>query len=202
MPGVGRAERPARAAIAEANRLALEAVRNDDHDSYAHFTLGTALSCAGQPERRWTSSAARWTSIRTSPRRPASSAGCSPSRAAATKPIEHAQRAIESSPSDPHLSLWLRSQAIACFVGGRHDEAVRYARKRWPSGPTGSSTTTCTRPCLAAAGEMQRAAAAMAEGAAPDAGIFARDDQGRPPVHRPGAARAFCRRVAPRGLEG
>ena len=39
-----------RATVAEANRLALVAVRNDERDAFAHFTLGTALSCAGQME--------------------------------------------------------------------------------------------------------------------------------------------------------
>src|SRR5207237_10421724 len=45
----GRTDDPERV-IREANQLALDAVRNNDQDSYAHFTLGTALSCVGKME--------------------------------------------------------------------------------------------------------------------------------------------------------
>ena len=77
--------------------------------------------------------------------------------------LEQAQRAIVSSPSDPHPSLWLRTQAIACFVGGRHEQAVRFAHEAVAKRPDWFFNHDLLAACLAAAGDLPRAAEAMAE---------------------------------------
>jgi TolB-like protein/tetratricopeptide (TPR) repeat protein len=118
-----------RATVAEANRLALVAVRNDERDAFAHFTLGTALSCAGQMEAAIAELEC--------------ALGLYPQASAAAGELgrllvfsgrteeaeEFILQAIDASPHDPHLSLWIRSRAIGCFIEGRHADAVRYARE-------------------------------------------------------------------------
>jgi len=114
-----------RAAVAEANRLALVAVRNDERDAFAHFTLGTALSCAGQMQAAIAELEC--------------ALGLYPQAAAAAGELgrllvfsgrteeaeEFILQAVDASPHDPHLSLWIRSRAIGCFIDGRHADAVR-----------------------------------------------------------------------------
>jgi DNA-binding SARP family transcriptional activator len=38
-----------------------------------------------------------------------------------------ASEALDASPRDPHASLWLRSQALACWMDGQYDHGVRLA---------------------------------------------------------------------------
>jgi len=113
--------------IAEANRLALEAVQHDDHDSYAHFTFGTAVSCVGKLELAM---AEQRRALDLYPNFAAAAGELGRLLAFSGRHEEamaQVQRAIRCSPSDPHLSLWMRSQAIASFVAGHYDEAIRHA---------------------------------------------------------------------------
>jgi TolB-like protein len=142
-----------RAVVAEANRLALIAVRNDERDAFAHFTLGTALSCAGQM-------AAAIAELECA-------LGLYPQAAAAAGELgrllvfsgrtseaeEFILQAIDASPHDPHLSLWIRSRAIACFIEERYADAVRYAREATAKRPDWYFNHLLLAACLSAAGD-------------------------------------------------
>jgi TolB-like protein len=142
-----------RAVVAEANRLALVAVRNDERDAFAHFTLGTALSCAGQM-------AAAIAELECA-------LGLYPQAAAAAGELgrllvfsgrteeaeEFILQAIDASPHDPHLSLWIRSRAIACFIEERYADAVRYAREATAKRPDWYFNHLLLAACLSAAGD-------------------------------------------------
>lgn len=142
-----------RAVVAEANRLALVAVRNDERDAFAHFTLGTALSCAGQMEAAIAELEC--------------ALGLYPQAAAAAGELgrllvfsgrtdeaeEFILQAIDASPHDPHLSLWIRSRAIACFIEERYADAVRYAREATAKRPDWYFNHLLLAACLTAAGD-------------------------------------------------
>ncbi len=142
-----------RAVVAEANRLALVAVRNDERDAFAHFTLGTALSCAGQM-------AAAIAELECA-------LGLYPQAAAAAGELgrllvfsgrtdeaeEFILQAIDASPHDPHLSLWIRSRAIACFIEERYADAVRYAREATAKRADWYFNHLLLAACLSAAGD-------------------------------------------------
>jgi TolB-like protein len=117
----------ARASIAQANRLAMSAVRHDDTDAFAHFTLGTALSCTGQMglaiaelERalvlypQFAAAAGELGRLLVFAGR-------------ADEAEEYVLQAIDASPHDPHMSLWVRTRALACFSLGDLAQALRYA---------------------------------------------------------------------------
>ncbi len=150
-----------RAAVVEANRLALVAVRNDERDAFAHFTLGTALSCAGQMQAAIAELEC--------------ALGLYPQAAAAAGELgrllvfsgrteeaeEFILQAIDASPHDPHLSLWIRSRAIGCFVDGRHADAVRYAREATAKRADWYFNHLLLAACLSAAGDMEAAQASL-----------------------------------------
>jgi len=158
----GRAEDPEKL-IREANRLAMESVRNDDHDAHAHFTLGTALSCiykldAAMAEQR--------RALDLYPNFAAAAGELGRLLAFSGRYDEamvQVQRAIQCSPSDPHLSLWLRSQALASFVVGRDDEAVGYAMEAVAKRPDWFFNYYLLTACQAAAGNLERAREALEE---------------------------------------
>ena len=117
----------ARASIAQANRLAMSAVRHGDTDPFAHFTLGTALSCTGQMglaiaelERalvlypQFAAAAGELGRLLVFVGR-------------ADEAEEYVLQAIDASPHDPHMSLWVRTRALACFSQGDLPQALRYA---------------------------------------------------------------------------
>jgi TolB-like protein/Tfp pilus assembly protein PilF len=142
-----------RTAVAEANRLALAAVRNDERDAFAHFTLGTALSCAGQMEA---AIAELECALALYPQ--ASAAAGELGRllvfsGRTDEAEEFILQAIDASPHDPHLSLWIRSRAIACFIEGRHDDAVRYAREATAKRADWYFNHLLMAACLSAAGD-------------------------------------------------
>lgn len=158
----GRAEDPEHF-IREANRLAMEAVRNDDHESYAHFTLGTALSCINRLEPAMSE---QRRALDLYPNFAAAAGELGRLLAFSGRyeeAMEHMGRAIQCSPSDPHLSLWKRSQALACFVSGRMDEAVHYAVEAVSKRPDWFFNYHLLAACHAAAGDLPRAQEAMAE---------------------------------------
>ncbi|OYT92384.1 MAG: transcriptional regulator [Burkholderiales bacterium PBB3] len=144
-----------RAVVAEANRLALVAVRNDERDAFAHFTLGTALSCAGQMDAAIAELEC--------------ALGLYPQAAAAAGELgrllvfsgrteeaeEFILQAIDASPHDPHLSLWIRSRAIACFIEERYGDAVRYAREATAKRPDWYFNHLLMSACLSAAGDVE-----------------------------------------------
>ena len=66
-------------------------------------------------------------------------------------------QAIDASPHDPHLSLWIRSRAIACFIEGRYADAVRYAREATAKRPDWYFNHLLLAACLSAAGDLAAA---------------------------------------------
>lgn len=158
----GRTDDPGRL-IREANRLAMEAVRNDDHDSYAHFTLGTALSCINKLEPAMSE---QRRALDLYPNFAAAAGELGRLLAFSGRydeAMEQVRRAIQCSPSDPHLSLWLRSQALACFVSGHMDEAVHHAIEAVSKRPDWFFNYHLLAACHAAAGDLPRAREAMDE---------------------------------------
>jgi TolB-like protein/Tfp pilus assembly protein PilF len=122
----GWAEKP-KDEIAAATRLALRAVRQQDTDANAHFTLGTALSFTGDYQQ----AIAELEYALTLYPQFASAAG-ELGRVLAfsgrtQEAAEYVLQAIDASPSDPHLSLWIRTRAIACYVDADYPNALRYA---------------------------------------------------------------------------
>jgi len=159
----GRSDDPEKL-IRHANYYAMEAVRNDDHDSYAHFTLGTALSCINKLEAAM---AEQRRALDLYPNFAAAAGELGRLLAFSARSDEammELQRAIQCSPSDPHLSLWMRSQALACFVAGQHEEAVRYAMEAVAKRPDWFFNYYLLAACQAAAGQLERAHEAMDEG--------------------------------------
>lgn len=122
----GWAEKP-KDEITEAARLALRAVRQQDTDANAHFTLGTALSFTGDYQQ----AIAELEYALTLYPEFAAAAGELGRLLAFTgrtqEANEYVLQAIDASPQDPHLSLWIRTRAIACYVDGDYANAVRYA---------------------------------------------------------------------------
>ncbi len=122
----GWAEKP-KDEIASAIRLALRAVRQQDTDANAHFTLGTALSFTGDYQQ---AIAELEYALSLYPEF-ASAAGELGRLLAFTgrtqEATEYVLQAIDASPSDPHLSLWIRTRAIACYVDADYTNALRYA---------------------------------------------------------------------------
>ncbi len=115
--------------IMEANRLALRAVRQDDTDPFAHFTLGTALSFTGNIPQ---AIAEMEYALTLYPQFAAAAGELGRLLAFAGRTqeaVESILQAVDSSPHDPHLSLWIRSRAIACFVDGNYEDAARYAQQ-------------------------------------------------------------------------
>lgn len=151
-----------RGAIAEANRLALSAVRSDDMDPFAHFTLGTALSCTNQMDL---AIAELERALALYPQFAGAAGELGRLLVFAGRADEAAEfvlQAIDASPHDPHLSLWERTRALACFVDGQHQEAVRYATRATAKRPDWFFNHFLLAAAQAAAGDLQAANASMA----------------------------------------
>ncbi len=119
----------AREDIMEANRLALRAVRQNDTDPFAHFTLGTALSFTGNIPQ---AIAELEYALTLYPQFAAAAGELGRLLAFAGRTqeaVEYVLQAVDSSPHDPHLSLWIRTRAIALFIDGSYTEAARYAQQ-------------------------------------------------------------------------
>ncbi len=113
--------------ILEANRLALRAVRLDDTDSYAHFTLGTALSFTGNLPQ---AIAEQEYALTLYPQFAAAAGELGRLLAFSGRTqeaMEYVLQATDASPHDPHLSLWMRSRGLASFVDGDYASAAKYA---------------------------------------------------------------------------
>jgi len=152
-----------RAAVAEAHRLALLSVRNDERDAFAHFTLGTALSCAGQMQA---AIAELECALALYPQA-AAAAGELGRLLVFSGRTEEAEefilQAVDASPHDPHLSLWVRSRAIGCFIEGRYADAVRYAREATAKRADWYFNHLLLAACLSAAGDLPAAQASLGQ---------------------------------------
>lgn len=152
------------AQIAEAHVLALRAVSNDPLDAYAHYVLGTVFSMQGRLEQ---AEAEQRRALEINPYlAPAlgEQARLWVFLGRLDEAIAQADRAIASSPNDPHLFLWFRSKALAKFAAGRPADAVRDAADACARSPHQFFLHYLLAACHAAAGDTANAAVALAEG--------------------------------------
>lgn len=147
--------------IVEANRLALRAVRQADTDANAHFTLGTALSFTGNIPQ----AIAELEYALTLYPEFASAAGELGRLLAfagrTQEAVEYVLQAADASPHDPHLSLWIRTRALANYIDGNYPDAVRYASQATAKRPDWFFNHYLLAACHAAAGQMPEAQRAI-----------------------------------------
>ncbi|QUD87452.1 adenylate/guanylate cyclase domain-containing protein [Phenylobacterium montanum] len=152
------------AAIAEATRLALQAVRIDAGDAFVHFTYGVALSLTGQlpaglAEQRHALELNPYFAQATG------EIGRLMAFSGQTEQaVDYLDRAMALSPSDPHISLYFRAKAVAFFLAGRFDEAVEQAAGALARRPDFFFHHYMLAACLAGAGKIPAARDALAEG--------------------------------------
>ena len=149
----GWADKP-KDAIVEATRLALRAVRQDDTDANAHFTLGTALSLTGD----YAQAIAELRYALTLYPEFAAAAGelgrLLAFTGATQEAVEYVLQASDASPQDQHLSLWIRTRAIASYIEGDYVNAARYAVEATAKRPDWFFNYYCSAACYAAAGDL------------------------------------------------
>ena len=154
----------ARADIQTATRLAMRAVREDDTNSFSHFTLGTALSLSHNLQQAIHELELALTLY---PECAAAAGELGRLLAFAGRTQEASGfilQAIDASPHDPHLSLWLRSRAIGCFVEGDSAQAVQYARQAIAKRPDWFFNYYLLAACLSADGQTSQARLTLAQG--------------------------------------
>lgn len=155
-----------RGEIQNAIRLAKRAVREDDTNANSHFTLGAALSLTHDlPQAIFELEQA----LRLYPEFAAAAGELGRLLAFSGRSEEassHILQAIDASPLDPHLSLWLRSRAIASFVDEDYAHAVQFARQATAKRPDWFFNHHLLAACLAAAGSVPEARRALQQGEA------------------------------------
>ncbi|CAM3841376.1 winged helix-turn-helix domain-containing protein [Paracidovorax anthurii] len=143
--------------ISEAHHLALRAVSNDDTDAFAHFTLGTALSFT----RSFAQAISEQEHALSIYPQFAAAAGelgrvlafCGRTQEAAA----YALQACEASPLDPHISLWIRTRALACFIDGDYPGAEAFALQALSKRPDWFFNHYLLAACQVAAGHPDEA---------------------------------------------
>lgn len=141
--------------IAEANRHALLAVSHDDNDAFAHFTLGTVLSFS----RNFPQAISEQEHALSIYPQLAAAAGelgrllafCGRTQEAASYVLQ----ACEASPLDPHLSLWLRTRALASFIERDHEAALKFALQALSKRPDWFFNHYLLAACQVAAGHVE-----------------------------------------------
>lgn len=157
---VGTSQDPA-AALDEAYRIALKAVRAGQSDAFAHYTLGVVFSLMD-----------RLTEAKAEQRRalelnPYLAAACGEMgrllafEGRSDEAIEYSEQAIAASPNDPHSWLWFRSKAIARFIAGDYEAAARDAADAAARGPERFPLHYLLAACYSAAGQMENARRAL-----------------------------------------
>ena len=147
----------------EALRFARLAVNLDDTNPNAHFTLGTALSLSGDvraaiaAERRALELNSNFVFALGELARLLAFDGKS------EEARRTALKAIELSPSDPHISLFVRSLAVASFVDGDYAAAAELALEATAKRPDWFFHHAMVASACGLAGQMEDAKQAMAE---------------------------------------
>ena len=150
--------------IGDAYRHALKAVSIDDHDSFAHLTLGVALACMGDVER---AIAEQRRALALYPHFAAALGelgrllAFSGETAEAVKLV---RRAMLASPGEPRMSLWLFTLAIAAFIDRRYQDAVRFAKDAMAQRSDWFFNHYLLAACQAAHGDLPAAQTALAVG--------------------------------------
>ncbi len=150
--------------IREALRFAQSAVRLDENNPNAYFTLGTALSLTGELDK---AIAAVRRALELNPNS-AESLGELARLLVFDGKSEEARRAalkaIELSPSDPHISLWVRSISLASFIEGDFEAASRYAGEASAKRPDWYFHHMLLASCQALNGKIDEAQQSFADG--------------------------------------
>jgi TolB-like protein/Flp pilus assembly protein TadD len=155
-----------RQSIAEAHRYGLRAVHLDGSDAFAHFTLGVVLSTMGRPDQDM---AEQRRALELNPNMPAASGEMGRLLAFAGQveaALARCDRAINASPNDPHVWLWLFSKAIACFVAERYEEAATHVADACARRPDYFFLHFLQAACAGAVGRDAEARIAMEQGTA------------------------------------
>jgi TolB-like protein len=154
------------ASLQNALAYARKAADANPRDSAAHYALGMVMSFMGQAEK---AIAEQRLALMLNPWN-AAAQGELGRVLAFHGDVEGAlaacDAAIALSPHDPHDWLWLRSKAVACLIAGRHDEALTNATAAAARRPDYFFLHFCEAACAAAAGKLDAARAACAEGMA------------------------------------
>jgi TolB-like protein/Tfp pilus assembly protein PilF len=159
------AEQP-RVTLQEAMRCAMSAVSFDDRDSHAHFTLGTALSCVGKMDQAIVEMQHALSLYPQAAAAAGELARLLAFSGASDEAHEYALQAIDASPHDPHLSLWVRTRAIACFVQGQSDpsqytEGAHHAMQAIAKRPDWSFNHYTLAACQAMSGQLTQAISSL-----------------------------------------
>ncbi len=161
----GWTEQP-RATLQEAMRCAMSAVNFDDRDSHAHFTLGTALSCVGKMDQAIVEMENALSLYPEAAAAAGELARLLAFSGRSDEAHEYALQAIDASPHDPHLSLWVRTRAIACFVQGASDpsqyiEGAHHAMQAIAKRPDWLFHHYTLAACQARSGQLANAQSAL-----------------------------------------
>jgi TolB-like protein len=149
--------------LAPGRQHAIRAIALDDRDPWAHFTLGYWAMMERRTEE---SLAALRQAVKLNPNSAAAHAHLSRSLAFAgqtREAIEHGEEAIRLSPLDPDMALFLGGFAAANFAAGHYEQGVRYATEAMRLRPGFQGVQRMRCACLARAGQIHEARAALAE---------------------------------------
>ena len=145
------------AKIDETLRLARIAVRYDETDANAHFTLGTALSLKGRMSE---AIAAERQALSLNPNL-ASAIGEMARLLVCTGETKEgrvmAVRALKVSPTDPHASLFIRTMALASMIEGKFHEAEQLALEAAAKRPNWYFHQILAAVCQALGGDVEGA---------------------------------------------
>ncbi len=145
------------AKVDETHRLARMAVRYDEADANAHFTLGTALSLKGRMSE---AIAAERQALSLNPNS-ASAIGELARMLVCIGETQEARvmavRALKVSPTDPHASLFIRSMALASMIEGKYHEAQQLALEAAAKRPNWYFHQILAAVCQALAGDVEGA---------------------------------------------
>lgn len=142
---------------------AREAVRLDPYNARGHFTLGATLTLA---ERLDEAAACQRRALELNPHFAASMGelGRIMTMSGRTQEARDLSlKAIRRSACDPHLALWIRNLALADFVDGDYEGAVRFALEAASSRPNWFFNHHMLTAALHLAGREDEARAAMGE---------------------------------------
>lgn len=151
--------------VVRAQESAQRAVAADNRNPTAHHVLGIVLAQFGQHEQ---AVAAQRRSLQLNPYNPQAQGELARLIAFgggdADEVIALADGALQASPTDPHDWLWLRSKSVALLLAGRAEEALQQAREACARRPDYFFLHFLVAAAAAAAGDMESARTALAQG--------------------------------------
>lgn len=150
--------------LRRAHDYAMRAVAADPRDSAAHHALGIVLSFMGQSDQAAAEQRLALELNPTSAPARGELGRLLAFRAETEEALVSAEEAIRLSPTDPHVWLWYRSKAIACFCAGRFEESVAHALDACARRPDYFFLHFLVAACHGANGNLDAARSACAQG--------------------------------------